>query len=161
MKKVQENQKNQKKKNKGFTLVELIIVIAIIAILAIVLAPQYIKYVEKSRWSNDVNQMSELEGMVKTAIVEAQEKEATAAEITGTIVVTKTADATITSAVSLKSALDGVDANWAKYHLKNNGSHKSEASSAGKSVGTGTSQYTITISQDTTTGLYTVVGSWN
>ncbi len=41
-------------KNKGFTLVELIIVVAIIAVLASVLAPQYIRYVERSRESNDL-----------------------------------------------------------------------------------------------------------
>ncbi len=40
--------------NKGFTLVELIIVVAVIAILATVLAPQYIRYVERSRESNDL-----------------------------------------------------------------------------------------------------------
>ncbi len=40
--------------NKGFTLVELIIVVAVIAILATVLAPQYIRYVERSRQANDV-----------------------------------------------------------------------------------------------------------
>ena len=40
--------------NKGFSLVELIIVIAIMVILVAVLAPQYLRYVEKSRVSTDV-----------------------------------------------------------------------------------------------------------
>lgn len=39
--------------NKGFSLVELIIVIAIMAILGVVLAPQFTKYVERSRVSTD------------------------------------------------------------------------------------------------------------
>jgi len=43
----------KKMNNKGFSLVELIIVIAIMAILVGVLAPQYLKYVEKSRTSAD------------------------------------------------------------------------------------------------------------
>ena len=40
--------------NKGFSLVELIIVIAIMAVLVGVLAPAYLRYVEKSRKSADV-----------------------------------------------------------------------------------------------------------
>lgn len=41
--------------NKGFSLVELIIVIAIMAILIAVLAPMFIRYVERSRQSNDIS----------------------------------------------------------------------------------------------------------
>lgn len=45
----------KKLNNKGFSLVELIIVIAIMAVLIGVLAPQYLKYVEKSRESADLD----------------------------------------------------------------------------------------------------------
>ena len=45
--------KKEKMNDKGFSLVELIIVIAIMAVLVVVLAPQYLKYVEKSRVSAD------------------------------------------------------------------------------------------------------------
>ena len=51
---------NKKKNNKGFTLVELVIAIAILAILVGLLAPQYTKYVEKSRKSADASNMDEL-----------------------------------------------------------------------------------------------------
>ena len=48
------NKKQKSLTNKGFSLVELIIVIAIMAVLVGVLAPQYIKYVERSRKSSDL-----------------------------------------------------------------------------------------------------------
>lgn len=50
----------KKTNNKGFSLVELIIVIAIMAVLIGVLAPQFIKYVERSRKSTDVQNASEI-----------------------------------------------------------------------------------------------------
>ena len=52
------------KNNKGFSLVELIIVIAIMAILVGVMAPQLIKYIEKTNVSAD----TQLADSVKTAI---------------------------------------------------------------------------------------------
>ena len=64
---------NRKKKdNKGFTLVELVIVVAILAILVGILAPQYTKYVEKSRQAADA---SNLENIVEGFKVAAADKE--------------------------------------------------------------------------------------
>ncbi len=55
------------KNNKGFSLVELIIVIAIMAILVGVMAPQLIKYIEKTNVSSD----TQLADTCKTAITTA------------------------------------------------------------------------------------------
>lgn len=52
--------------NKGFSLVELIIVIAIMVILIAVLAPQYLRYVEKSRVSSDQNTVVEYINAMQT-----------------------------------------------------------------------------------------------
>lgn len=60
----------KKTNNKGFSLVELIIVVAIMAILIGVLAPQYIKYVEKSRVSADEDTMDSLTKAVQTAVTD-------------------------------------------------------------------------------------------
>ena len=55
------------KNNKGFSLVELIIVIAIMAILVGVMAPQLIKYIEKTNVSAD----TQLADSVRTALTTA------------------------------------------------------------------------------------------
>lgn len=50
----------KKTNNKGFSLVELIIVIAIMAVLVGILAPQFVKYVERSRESTDIKNVQEM-----------------------------------------------------------------------------------------------------
>ena len=59
------------KNNKGFSLVELIIVIAIMAILVGVMAPQLIKYIEKTNVSSDVQLCKTLKTAMETAATDA------------------------------------------------------------------------------------------
>ena len=58
------------KNNKGFSLVELIIVIAIMAILVGVMAPQLIKYIEKTNVSSDTQLADTVKSAVTTAIMD-------------------------------------------------------------------------------------------
>lgn len=68
----------KKMNNKGFSLVELIIVIAIMAILAGAIAPALIRYIDKSRKSNDVSAAK----TIKTAVETAMTNETTYEELT-------------------------------------------------------------------------------
>lgn len=56
--------------NKGFSLVELIVVVAIMAVLIGILAPQYLRYVEKSRLQKDNSAIAEVANAIKIAMAD-------------------------------------------------------------------------------------------
>ena len=60
----------KKLNNKGFSLVELIIVIAIMAVLIAVLAPQFLRYVERSRISRDNSAIGEIATSIKAGMAD-------------------------------------------------------------------------------------------
>ena len=65
----------KKMNNKGFSLVELIVVIAIMAVLVGVLAPQFIKYVEKSRESTDLTNLDSIKTVVESYFADKEGKD--------------------------------------------------------------------------------------
>ena len=64
--------RKERMNDRGFSLVELIIVIAIMAILIVVLAPQYLKYVERSRNSTDLQNAVTMRTAVETYAADPQ-----------------------------------------------------------------------------------------
>lgn len=100
--------KKEKMNDKGFSLVELIIVIAIMAVLVVVLAPQYLKYVERSRNSTDVSNATSI---VTACQVYAADPDATAAFTTGNefdIKVTATTGEVVAGGTGAAAATDAL-----------------------------------------------------
>ena len=69
------------KNNKGFSLVELIIVIAIMAVLIGILAPQFVKYVEQSRRSRDIQTADQIREAFLADIAEGMTSGAASVEV--------------------------------------------------------------------------------
>lgn len=92
--------KKEKMNDKGFSLVELIIVIAIMAVLVVVLAPQYLKYVEKSRVSADATTAATFESAMSILAADTD----VSLDTTKTYSVTSADTGAITISDDLKSA---------------------------------------------------------
>lgn len=118
------NKKQKNLTNKGFSLVELIIVIAIMAVLVGVLAPQYIKYVEKSRVSADAQQVEEFTGAMT---VLASDVDVTL-DSTKTYTVTSDITGKITISNDLKTIFDSLGSvDTAKNYSYKSTSYKAQA----------------------------------
>lgn len=103
----------KQKNNKGFSLVELIVVIAIMAVLVGVLAPQLIKYVEKSREATDIQTCDNIATALKTYYADEEvSASASATDTTVTVILSKTelgtgADAAVKDAGLTKAKIKG------------------------------------------------------
>jgi prepilin-type N-terminal cleavage/methylation domain-containing protein len=99
----------QLKNKKGFSLVELLIVIAIMAVLVGVLAPQYIRYVERSRQSADIQVVNNIANTIQTIVVDPMFEDdiptASASSITVTWATSATGDNSISLVFSSETGL--------------------------------------------------------
>lgn len=118
------NKKQKNLTNKGFSLVELIIVIAIMAVLVGVLAPQYIKYVEKSRVSADAQQVEEFTGAMTVLASDVD----VPLDSTKTYTVTSDTTGKITISNDLKTIFDSLGSvDTAKNYSYKSTSYKAQA----------------------------------
>ena len=101
----------KQKNNKGFSLVELIVVIAIMAVLVGVLAPQLMKYVEKSREATDIQNCDSIASSLKAYYSDKEDQtDDVEIVIAGTGITTGSTDAAIVDSGLTGAKLKGK--NW-------------------------------------------------
>ena len=106
----------KQKNNKGFSLVELIVVIAIMAVLVGVLAPQLMKYVEKSREATDIQNCDSIASALKAYYADKEDQtDDVTINVTSTGV-SETSDPAVKDAGMDKTKLKGK--NWSNIAIK-------------------------------------------
>lgn len=114
--------RDKKKNNKGFTLVELVVVVAILAILVGLLAPQYTKYVERSRKAADVANLDSLVKAVEVAVADNVYSELVPAAGINTVIIEIHRNSVSASAnnngILAKALNEYVGNSWSKTKLK-------------------------------------------
>lgn len=100
--------RKERMNDRGFSLVELIIVIAIMAILIVVLAPQYLRYVERSRNSTDMQNARTMMTAIETWAADPQASSNFGASGSD-VILTVTTSTAITGAASA-AGTDALDA---------------------------------------------------
>lgn len=106
----------KQKNNKGFSLVELIVVIAIMAVLVGVLAPQLMKYVEKSREATDIQNCDSIASALKAYYADKEDQtDDVTINVTSTGV-SETSDTAVKDAGMVKTKLKGK--NWSNIAIK-------------------------------------------
>ena len=135
------NRERKETANKGFSLVELIIVVAIMAVLVGVLAPQYIKYVEKSRVSADATTTDEF---VRAMQILASDVDVTLDSTKTYTVTSGTNSDTITISGDLQTAFGSASSvDTSKTYTYKSTSYKA-------------ANITITLAYDSTSSMWTV-----
>jgi len=89
------------KNKKGFSLVELLIVIAIMAVLVGVLAPQYIRYVERSRMSADVQTVNTIASTIRMTTLDPMFDDILPTGATASIIATWATSTTTTGTLTI------------------------------------------------------------
>ncbi|MCI6649370.1 MAG: type II secretion system protein [Lachnospiraceae bacterium] len=115
--------KRGNKRNSGFTLVELIIVIALIGMLVAVLTPNYVKYLDRSRWASDKNDCENLLNEIKTAVITVENKGNEVKNGVITVNSTEVDTSKIGDNKKLVEELNKQDENWNKICIKHKMPH--------------------------------------
>lgn len=122
-----EQRRVKKLNNRGFSLVEIIIVIAIMAILAGALAPQLMKYVEKSRQASDKSNCDSIRTAITSALADEDAYDSVTTALTFTfngVKPTKDSSTNLDLPTDFINEVDEIIGDWPKVKEKSKNNFK-------------------------------------